>query len=56
MPAYEYGEPVPVHQTSPFLGQLTPGESLQVGLQTNSPLKYVPLSLNGQKKRGRNFV
>ncbi|KAJ7383773.1 Transcription initiation factor TFIID subunit 1 [Desmophyllum pertusum] len=29
MPTLEYGEPVPVHQTSPFLGQLIPGESLQ---------------------------
>ena len=47
MPAYEYGEPVPVHQTSPFLGQLSPGELLQVGLPTNSPLKYIRLSLNG---------
>ena len=43
MPAHEYGEPVPVHQTSPFLGQLSPGESLQVGLQTNCPLKYIQL-------------
>ncbi|CAH3126773.1 unnamed protein product [Porites lobata] len=34
MPAHEYGEPVPVHQTSPFLGQLSPGEALQA-LESN---------------------
>ncbi|XP_068717944.1 transcription initiation factor TFIID subunit 1-like isoform X1 [Montipora capricornis] len=29
LPMYDYGEAIPVHQTSPFLGQLAPGESLQ---------------------------
>ncbi|KAK2556002.1 Transcription initiation factor TFIID subunit 1 [Acropora cervicornis] len=29
LPSFDYGEAIPVHQTSPFLGQLAPGESLQ---------------------------
>ncbi|XP_048585830.1 transcription initiation factor TFIID subunit 1 isoform X2 [Nematostella vectensis] len=29
IPDYKFGEPVPVHQMSPFLGHLKPGESLQ---------------------------
>jgi hypothetical protein len=27
---FEYGETLYIHQTSPFLGQLKPGDSLQV--------------------------
>lgn len=47
MPAYEYGEPVPVHQTSPFLGQLAPGESLQVGHDMIYYSRHMIFKVNG---------